>query len=626
MIRKVIFTSVLLSILMEGFAITHDGDWRNYDTVAERIETLQVSRSKLKSISTADLLQQCLDFPYNIDVLFYGCSLDGFNMLTKEFNGYAELFSRNDITPIIQEEMSKLTNKIERVQKSEKYNRGMVSIKSLILDFISLYDLAYNKMSASKRDIYESLILSNDSIKEIHPDIFGGIHNITRHLLSMSRSSLNISAKEIVSARDASGYYIPSNVYTPNNTPITSAALWHGTDFSESEKDYIDSTCLANYPGIEILAPPTMTYNCHAYAWHISQGNDNIWINDNTSDNTYLSPYWNDGSFIQTTSNDATQIIYFGDHSSMKSDAGKFISKWGNGPLVKHAPQNVPLLYGSVKAYYKRNFSISGPDAFCITGTYNISGITSGVNVNWSKSGPLSIISGLGTSSLTVSRTGDGLGYIYANLTRNGSNIGTVSALDIAVGNPSLALMAYPVDAYGNVEQWTAFNNANRFLVEDAVNNAYNYYEAYLYNSTGTQLWHGTYLSNGFGIPINMYAGWYQFKVKGYGDCGQSDWAEYFVPVVSGNGHGPFFSIEYKDTEEKVTIRITDLDENSMAASRSQDSNPVIIQLWNGTNLIKSYTTTQSIFTISLTGLKSSLYIVRVIKNGKKHSERFTKK
>ncbi len=58
---------------------------------------LQIPEDKLKSLTTADLLTVCLDFPYAMDMLAYDYPEVGFNAVCKEFNGYRELLTRKDL-------------------------------------------------------------------------------------------------------------------------------------------------------------------------------------------------------------------------------------------------------------------------------------------------------------------------------------------------------------------------------------------------------------------------------------------------------------------------------------------------------------------------------------------------
>ena len=64
-----------------------------------------------------------------------------------------------------------------------------------------------------------------------------------------------------------------------------------------------------------------------------------------------------DGSYEQTTEANAEKIFYYaGDHSAVKSTthAGKYESKWGAMPLVRHSPEYGPADYNmQYRKYYR---------------------------------------------------------------------------------------------------------------------------------------------------------------------------------------------------------------------------------------------------------------------------------
>jgi hypothetical protein len=108
----------------------------------------------------------------------------------------------------------------------------------------------------------------------------------------------------------------------------------------------------------ELLDVATNTYNCHSYAWNMVEGGPVCWLEFNWNQNNY----WHDGSYVATDmENDADKIYYaayhYGDHSAVKSltHPGKYESKWGSGPLVRHDPGYGPEeYYIGAPNYYRK--------------------------------------------------------------------------------------------------------------------------------------------------------------------------------------------------------------------------------------------------------------------------------
>jgi hypothetical protein len=131
-------------------------------------------------------------------------------------------------------------------------------------------------------------------------------------------------------------------LYTPNGSQVYA---FKNSEMSSYDIAYCNADCAATYPNAEILATATATYNCHSYAWNITEGGTAVcWLNQYPD----LHLYWDDGSYEQTTEADAVKVFYYnGDHSAVKSTthAGKYESKWGAYPLVRHSPEYGPSIY-----------------------------------------------------------------------------------------------------------------------------------------------------------------------------------------------------------------------------------------------------------------------------------------
>ncbi|GHV08098.1 hypothetical protein FACS1894160_1810 [Bacteroidia bacterium] len=124
-------------------------------------------------------------------------------------------------------------------------------------------------------------------------------------------------------------------------------------EMSPAEIAYYTAECALEFPNAEILAPASTTYNCHSYAWNITEGGPICWLNQYPD----LHLYWDDNSYEQTIEANAKKIFYYaGDHSAVKSTthSGKYESKWGSYPLVRHSPEYGPSIYNmQYRKYYK---------------------------------------------------------------------------------------------------------------------------------------------------------------------------------------------------------------------------------------------------------------------------------
>lgn len=217
--------------------------------------------------------------------------------------------------------------------------------------------------------------------------------------------------------------YTNTTLLTPNGTAIEAKKLI-SSDFTQTQKNTYEQQLLNEFPNVTVLDQPTLTYNCHGYAWHLSEGNSEVrWINaikDNGQAN--LSKYWTDASYMKVCNvNQGTKIHYYaGDHSAIKSEvAGKYESKWGSNCRVRHDPTDVPASYnGSQRTYYRRIElkPISGETCGNYI-TYSINNIGAS-SYSWSSSPELS--GGSSSTQCTFTKLDNGYSWVKVKASWSG--------------------------------------------------------------------------------------------------------------------------------------------------------------------------------------------------------------
>ncbi|MCL1937728.1 MAG: hypothetical protein FWF52_04950, partial [Candidatus Azobacteroides sp.] len=188
-----------------------------------------------------------------------------------------------------------------------------------------------------------------------------------------------------------------SQVYTPKGSLVPDTEI-RPEQLTSYDIAYIMQYMATSYPNAVIIGNPTTTYNCHAYAWYMSEGGvPSVWMGLTTNPTPI---YWNDGSYVETTEKgNGLKVSYdnppyngndMDNHSAITTaENGVFISKWGSYPLVRHAKDYTPYTYSSLH-YFKKNTSpptLSGPSSVCSgsTATFTLANLPSGCTVVWSK-------------------------------------------------------------------------------------------------------------------------------------------------------------------------------------------------------------------------------------------------
>ena len=161
-----------------------------------------------------------------------------------------------------------------------------------------------------------------------------------------------------------------STIYTKGGKAVE---VFFCSDMDSISKVQYNAEYQKEFPNATILASSTAKYNCHSYAWNLSDGGTTVcWINTlTTSDSPNVSNYWTDGYYYETTEANAKKIHYYkSDHSAIVSATvpGMYESKWGAMPLMRHAPNYGPYMNMDKRNYYRGETSTPDPTPSVITG------------------------------------------------------------------------------------------------------------------------------------------------------------------------------------------------------------------------------------------------------------------
>ncbi len=109
------------------------------------------------------------------------------------------------------------------------------------------------------------------------------------------------------------------------------------------------------HPNAILRGAATNKYNCHSYAWYNSSLTNDVWINATYNNSFQLSKFWTNDLYVSCAQSSA-EIVYYsnGDHSAIVLPNGKYLSKWGPGPLMEHEYYDCPYDYSSLQYYAER--------------------------------------------------------------------------------------------------------------------------------------------------------------------------------------------------------------------------------------------------------------------------------
>lgn len=409
-----------------------------------------------------------------------------------------------------------------------------------------------------------------------------------------------------------------SQVQTPNGSIIYGAFV-RGEEHTQYDKNIIKEKIIKEHPRATIIEEATTTYNCHAYAWHITEGGSRVWMN------APVSSYWQDGSYTTSaiTLIPGTKVAYTDDdHSAIIAEAPDvFISKWGDWCLVKHKSNYGPYIHTNLR-YYKRNYAITGDFHFYSSATFRANSVYSTSNVAWSVY-PTSLSLSPNGRSCTVSGNHVGAGWIEANI----DNSRTVRSYFV-MGKvmPDYAHI-YHETSNGPQEGWCdgiwitnklVLSHSLPSLIPGLFNQLKYKLRLMNLNTHGIVYTHPYDVRAGDEITISYVntpsiGNWYDIQVR-LANSNDNIWTSVReVPYTSCSTYS--YAIYPNPSQGVVYLRATD--ENSMnTAERSKPENVAlrIVSLSNGA-LMKSVASYSFGQPLDVSGLPNGNYVVSVIKD-----------
>ena len=114
-------------------------------TKKETVIASQITEEQLKILSTDELLEKCLGYPYIVDVMFAQNIPLMFKYIRQEFNGFNELFERQDAAQVI---LNRFLNfNFQKVNEyQESYQRGLYVFKFCYLNLLLAQEEIINKL------------------------------------------------------------------------------------------------------------------------------------------------------------------------------------------------------------------------------------------------------------------------------------------------------------------------------------------------------------------------------------------------------------------------------------------------------------------------------------------------
>lgn len=323
-------------------------EWESFQTKQEMLNVSQIPEDKLKNMTTAALIETVMNYPLINSYYAFNTIEDACNVMSNDFNGFNELFSRNDVTSVLLEKYSTVNVLTANETKTATPNKFFEP--ATVEYLIACDEIKNGKMEGNDLAKFNELHAMKSAERNE-----AGIYSVQSEVYSAYKED-TVSTK---AAGDTWTAVSAGTVKTPrgNNVP---QVYKRSPELTSSEKAQINADIQSSFPRATRTAEPTVKYNCHSYAWYQQSTSNPYWIGKTSAPSIYTT----DGSYSKYTGTPRSGMKAWyngGEHSGVsigaRVEGGAQVhyvrSKWGMCGIYEHPFSYSP--YTPSVAWYTAN-------------------------------------------------------------------------------------------------------------------------------------------------------------------------------------------------------------------------------------------------------------------------------
>ncbi len=151
-------------------------EWATFKTHAEMVAAIQIPEDVLRSVTTGELVELCLNYPLLIALYGYNTLQAGFRQnICIHSNGVQELFRRSD-------NVQSLLSRLKEIDVFELAGEGVLALEyrgeqiiaGTFLELLLSHESVIANASAEQQKEIAALAVRNMTVKEFHPRTYSG--------------------------------------------------------------------------------------------------------------------------------------------------------------------------------------------------------------------------------------------------------------------------------------------------------------------------------------------------------------------------------------------------------------------------------------------------------------------
>jgi len=337
--------------------------WKNLSG-EEKLRECQIPDSLLRYLTTENLAEICFNYPLYFEFAFSNNEEMEITRMINAYNGLAELSKREDGAY----QLMKIYDKLEINNNKDNNAKFVNPLKLKYIELLLTNKLFINQIKESHQQELFHIFEKKLSEKNLNKKIYGSYSTEIIDKYIRKKSSLLVKNQ----GPFGENTFQSTTVLTPFGKNVLG---YINQEFTPTEKYNVTQVVLDTY-NVELIDSASRTYNCHSYAWNISNGGSVCWIDATIfSYNDNISNYLINDLYSTNEPNNSygyRRIFYYNSAIlSYGSPSNVYQSKWGSGPLVRHSPTNVPSSYNPNYRTIYFNPGIYGEQNISLGNNYN---------------------------------------------------------------------------------------------------------------------------------------------------------------------------------------------------------------------------------------------------------------
>lgn len=342
-------------------------NWRLLSS-CETAAACNMPKEYAESLTTRELVEYALNYPFLMDVLFYDNVTDGINHLANKSYVFEELFSRTDCCEELIDAYSDMKINYCELQNTNDICETNYDAELFVEIYIGLnYDVLSEEQAEMFVDDYGVKFseMNSECGDSMLATLFYDAIEETMEVIPESAVPNAISEKFVETTDETGmrasvkcsecGATLSVTTITVNSKSV-SCYKWVSGGYSSSDITRLDNYMANNYSSYTKVRSASSKYNCHSYAWYSTSSSNIYWINDpspiygNTNYWTlWIIPMRNWQSGDRITFWSGSTLL----HSAIVNSSSTCTSKLGHYGVYKTTITEMKNLYNSssVEAY-----------------------------------------------------------------------------------------------------------------------------------------------------------------------------------------------------------------------------------------------------------------------------------